>query len=347
MGSRGAIVRMRFATVIGLSMLTWVGWSSSGALAEGYYKGKTLTLGIPNTPGGSYDIYTRLMARHIGRHIPGNPSVVPQNVPAAAGIVLANQLQSTSPRDGTYVAMIRGTTVQEAVIGNSQVKFDPLKFTWISNMDSQTDTCVGWVPAGVTSLGELYKREVIVGASAVGATSHSLPAAYKEILGMKLRIVTGYPGTPERILAFEQGEITGACGVSISGYRSQFDHLVKAGKIKLLAQGGLEKDPRYPEVPNILDEAKSTDARQSLEFLYGSLALGRAFAAPPDTLPEAAAILRKASMAAMADPELIAEVDKLKLDLKAMNAEQTKEIVVRMLAVPRSVVARVQSAISH
>ena len=318
-----------------------------GAQAQEYYKGKTLILGIPNAVGGSYDVYTRLMSRHIAKYIPGNPSVIVQNVPAAAGLVLANQMYNTSPRDGTYMAMIRGTTVQEAVVGNSQVKFNSRKFTWIANMDSQTDTCVGWTAAGINQLSDFYSREVFVGASAAGATSHSLPTAYKEILGMKLKIVTGYAGTPERILAMEQGEITGACGVSISGYRSQFAHLVQAGKVKLIAQAGLVKDPRYPDVPNILDQAKTTETRQALEFLYTQLALGRAFAAPPDTHAEATAILRKASTDAMADREFLAEADKLKIDIKAMDAAETIKIVERMLALPKDVVARVQRIISQ
>ena len=234
--------------------------TAAGQDAAQFYKTHTLTLGSPNSAGGGYDIYVRALARHLGRYIPGNPNIVVQNVPAAGGMAFANQLYNTLPKDGSYIGMVRGTAIQEEVYKSPQVQFHGSQFAWLGNMNSDHDACIVSAGSGVHTIADLYSHQVVAGASGVGAQSYSFPVVYRDLLHMKFKVISGYPGTPERMIALERDEITGACGISLSLFQSQFSRLVKEGKIRLIAQGALHADPRYPDVPNILDQAKTPDS---------------------------------------------------------------------------------------
>jgi tripartite-type tricarboxylate transporter receptor subunit TctC len=314
--------------------------------ATAFYRTHTLTLGSPNSPGGGYDIYVRALARHIAKYIPGNPSIVVQNVPAAGGMALVNQLYNTAPKDGSYIGMVRGSVIQEEVLKSPQAQFDGRRFGWLGNMNSDHDACIVAAGSGVRMIDDLYTHEVVAGASGVGAQSYSFPVVYRELLGMKFKVISGYPGTPERMLALERGEITGACGISLSLFRSQFSRLVEEGRIRLIAQGGITKHPRYPDLPNVLDQAKSPQTRQALEFLYLSLALGRALAAPPETPSDRLEVLRDAVQETMKDPEFLEEAEKLDIDLDPMSAEQTQKMVDQQFAIPPAVIARIAALLS-
>ena len=311
-----------------------------------FYKTHTLTLGSPNSPGGGYDIYLRVLARHLGKYIPGNPTVVVQNVPAAGGMTLANQLYNTLPKDGSYIGMVRGTAIEQQVYQSPQVAFDGRKFAWIGNMNSDRDACIVSAGSDVHTIGDLYTHEVIAGASGVGAQSYSFPVVYQKLLGMKFKVISGYPGTPERMIALERGEITGACGISLSLIQSQFSRLLQEGHIRLIAQGALHGDPRYPDVPNILDQAKTADVRQALEFLYLPLALGRSLAAPPQIPQDRLDVLRQATAQTMLDPDFLTDAKKLDNDIAPMSADETRAMVDQLFATPQAVVARIEQALS-
>lgn len=314
--------------------------------AATFYKTHTLTLGSPNSPGGGYDIYIRALARHIGKYIPGHPSIIVQNIPAAGGMALANQLYNTLPKDGSYIGMVRGTAIQEEVYKSPQVAFRGRKFAWIGNMNSDHDACIVSAGSGVHTIADLYTHEVVAGASGVGAQSYSFPVVYRELLGMKFKVISGYPGTPERMIALERGEITGACGISLSLFHSQFGRLVKEGRIRLIAQGAVHADPRYPDVPNIFDQAKTEDVRRALEFLYLPLSLGRSLAAPPEIPKDRLAVLRTATAETLKDPDFLAEANKLDIDIAPMSAEETQAMVDRLFTTPPAVVARIEKALS-
>ena len=314
--------------------------------AADFYKTHTLTLGSPNSAGGGYDIYVRALARYLGRYIPGNPNIVVQNIPAAGGMALANQLYNTLPKDGSYFGMVRGTAIQEEVYKSPQVQFRGRKFAWIGNMNSDHDACIVSAGGGVHAIGDPYTHRVVAGASGVGAQSYSFPVVYRDLLGMKFKVISGYPGTPERMIALERGEITGACGISLSLFQSQFSRFVKEGKIRLIAQGAIHSDPRYPDVPNILDQAKTPELRQALEFLYLPLALGRSLAAPPETPKDRLDVLREAVAKTMRDPDFLADARKLDIDIAPMSADETQAAVDRLFATPAAVVARIEKALS-
>jgi tripartite-type tricarboxylate transporter receptor subunit TctC len=301
---------------------------------------------VPSSVGGGYDTYARLVARHIPKHVPGNPAVVTRNLAAAGGLVLANTLYNSSPRDGTAIAIVRASGLYEELFGNSAVKFSSLKFNWIGNLNSTHDTCVFASAAGIRSPKDLYARTALLGASGVGAMGYSLPTIYGDVLGMKFKVIMGYPGTPERVVAMERGEIEGACGMTTSLIKSSLAAPFRDGKLTLVMQAGLTKDADFPDVPNVLDEAKSPEQRSTLEFLFGQLELDRALAAPPDLPPVRIATLRRAFDAMVADGEFLDEVRALKLDFRPLKAEETVAVIRRLFATPRPAIERVRAALT-
>lgn len=315
--------------------------------AAAFYKSHKLTLGAPSNAGGGYDTYMRALSRHLAKHIPGEPTIIVQNIPAAGGMALANQLYNTAPKDGSYIGMVRGTVVQEEVYKNPQAHFEGRKFIWIGNMNSDYDACVIWTGSGIKSIKDFYTHEIVVGASGAGAQSYSFPVVYSKLLGMKFKVITGYPGTPERLLAMERGELTGACGITTSTFRSVLAQPAKEGKIFLGAQAGSHKDPRYPDVPNILDEAKTPELRQALEFLFAPLGLGRPLTLPPNTPKDRVAILSKAVMQTMADKEFLNDAEKLKIDIEPSDGAATTKMVNQLYDAPASVVKMIQGALAH
>jgi tripartite-type tricarboxylate transporter receptor subunit TctC len=332
-------------SVFGVMMWLIAGTTARADDVESFYRSRTLTLGSPNSPGGGYDVYLRALARHLAKYIPGSPNIIVQNVPAAGGMALANQLYNTAPKDGSYFGMVRGTAIQEEVYKSPQVQFRGRGFAWIGNMNSDRDACVVAAGSGVHNVDDFNTHEIIAGASGVGAQSYSFPVVYQKLLGMKMKVISGYPGTPERLLALERGEITGACGISLSLLGAQFSRLIDEGKIRLIAQGALTKDPRYPDLPNILDQAKTPELQQALEFLYLPLALGRSLAAPPEVPANRLEVLRSAVLKTMHDPDFLADAKRLEIDVEPMNAADTRAMVERLFATPPAVVARIEAAL--
>jgi tripartite-type tricarboxylate transporter receptor subunit TctC len=312
-----------------------------------FYKGRSVTLGVPNSAGGGYDVYTRALARHIGRHIPGNPNVIVQNVPAAGGMVLANQLYTTAPKDGSYLAMIRGTVVHEQVFRSPQVQFDARRFLWVGNMNIDYDACLVGAASPVKTVDDFYTNETTVGASGAGAQSFTFPQVYRTLLGMKMKVIAGYPGTPERMIALERGEIDGFCGITLSTFQSQLAGQAARGKVRLIAQASLHKNAQYRDLPNILDQARTVDVRQALEFLFTPLGLGRAFAAPPDTPKDRLDVLRQAMAQTLRDLEFLADAKKLHIDIEPMDADETTKTANRIFETPAEAVAHIKSMIAR
>lgn len=311
-----------------------------------FFRGKDITIGIPSDAGGGYDAAGRLIAQYLTKYIPGNPRIIPQNVPAGGGLVLVNLLYNTAPKDGSHIGIIRGSALYEEIFGNPAVKFESARFNWIGNFSRTQDGCVFSPKSGINSPEDLFKREVTIGASGVGAQAYSLPKIYNELLGTKFKIIVGYKGSGDRVLAMERGELEGACGITTGTLRSTFSTVVREGKIKIVAQAGLAKDEELPNVPNILDLAKNADQRRALEFLFAQLDLGRALAAPPGTPPERVKILRDAFEQMLKDPGLASDVKKMQLDFDPMNAVETTKMIEHFFTTPKPIVEQVQAALA-
>lgn len=284
-----------------------------------FFRGKSINLTIPSDAGGGYDTYVRLLARHYQKHIPGSPNMVPQNVPGGCGLIQANRLFNTEPKDGTAIGLVRASVLYEGVFGNPQAKFDGRKFAWIGNLNADRDTCVFWHTTGINSPKDFYGKDVLVGATGIGAMSFSFPSVYNAVLGTKLKIIMGYKGTPDRILAMERGEIQGACGLTTGTFRATLEKPYKESKLKLVAIAGLSEEPNFPDVPNMINEAKTPEQRQALEFLFAQMEIGRAVPAPPGTPEGRVAILRRGFDATMKDKGFLAEATKLKLDISPID----------------------------
>ena len=319
---------------------------ASAQSAAEFYRGKTVTLGIPSTAGGGYDEYVRVLGRHFGKHLAGNPAMLPQNVPAGGGLVLVNNLYNAVPKDGTYIGLVRPSALYEELFGNAAASFKGREFTWLGNLNSDHDTCVFWHSSGVQSPADFYSREILLGATGAGAMSFSFPRVYNDVLGTKFKIVSGYGGTPDRMLAMERGELHGACGLTTATFKATLAQPYKEGKLKLIAQAGINKDPDFPDTPNILDEAKTAEQRQALEFLFAQMEINRAMAAPPGVPAERAKALRDAFEATMKDKEFLADAEKVKLDVDWMGAEATAKTVERLYASPKPVIDKLRAALA-
>jgi tripartite-type tricarboxylate transporter receptor subunit TctC len=333
-------------TISGALIVIAISVSDVGAQPDSFYRTNKLILGASSAAGSSYDAYMRLLARHMGRHIPGAPSIIVQNVPAGGGLVLANTIYTTAPKDGTYIGVLHGTFVQDELFGSSMVRFEGRRFAWIGNMMSEVDTCVMSTASGVNTVDDFFTREVLVGATSPGSQGYSFPIVYNGVLGTRFKVVAGYGGTPERVLAMGRGEIHGACGITTTSFGSIVEQAAKEGKVRMIAQAGKHKDEKHPDVPNMLDLAKTPADRQALEFLVAPLDLGRPIAAPPETPPQRLAILRRAFDETMRDPEMLDEAARLKMKIEAMNHVTTANMVGQLYTTPKSAVDRIAAALT-
>lgn len=340
----------RISELTGLGLVLFTAWSilsASPAAAQSdadFFRGKTITMGSPSDPGGGYDTYVRLFARHFHKHLPGIANVVAQNVPGGGGLIQANRLFNTEPKDGLHIGMVRASVLYESVFGNPAAKFDGRRFAWLGNLNADRDTCVFWHNTGINSPKDFYDKEVLVGATGVGAMSFSFPTVYNDVLGTKLKIIMGYKGTPDRILAMERGEIHGACGLTTGTVRATLEQQYKDGRLKIAAIAGLSKEPNFPNLPNMVDEAKTPEQRQALEFLFAQMEIGRAMAAPPGTAEDRVGLLRRAFDGTVKDPDFLAEAVRLKLDISPISGIDTALVVDRFYATPANVVQRIRGA---
>jgi tripartite-type tricarboxylate transporter receptor subunit TctC len=304
-----------------------------------FYHGKTLNLIIGTSSGNDYDFRSRLLARHLGRHIPGEPTIIPQNMPGVGGVKAANYLASIAPHDGTQLHMIMSNMMSSEAIGAQGVQFDTRKFFWVGNTTSTPNVTVAWDKSGVTSIEQVKTRQLIVGAP--GGTAGVIYAtAMNGLIGTKFKLVTGYPGGNEVNLAMERGEIDGRASNSWAAWKSTHPDWVKDKKIIVLVQIGLKRAADLADVPLLFELAGNDMDRAVLTFLSADTAIARALVTTPDTPPERVAALRRAFDATMRDPEFLAEADKALLDIVPLSGEESQKIADQIVNTPPDVVAR-------
>jgi tripartite-type tricarboxylate transporter receptor subunit TctC len=302
------------------------------------FAGQTIYFASSTAPGGGFDIYVRLMARHIGAHLGGNPTIVPQNRPGGGGLVLANYLYNAAPKDGTQVGMIPAYVLLEQRFKNPQAKFDPDKFVWIGNMNREVDHCSVWHTTGISKPEDFFDREVILGASGVSGGSYIMPILMNEELGTKFRPILGFESNAKRNFAMQQGEIMGQCGTYLSSIKASAMQDVNAGRLRIIWQMGLEKHPDFPNVPLAIDYAKTAEARAMLEMFFASATVGRALALPPGVPADRVKALRAAFDATIADKAFLAEADKTKVEVRPASAREMEPALAKLLGAPPAVV---------
>ncbi|HWG05252.1 MAG TPA: hypothetical protein VG271_09600 [Beijerinckiaceae bacterium] len=313
-----------------------------------FYKGRQVTLVIPSTVGGGYDLYGRLIARHIGKYIPGNPNVVPSNMSGAAGVVAAQYTYASGLKDGTVLAELYPDAIMAPLVGDAaQVKYDPLKFNYIGSASAVTYICFVRADAPVKSFADALTRQVILGATGVGGPSTNFPALYNNLLGAKFKVIPGYPGITEIGLAIEKGEIEGTCGSAWSTMTTGHPEWLRDGKMRVLAQENVSADSDIAKLgaPLSISFAKTPDAKAVIDFVFRQSEFGRPFVMAPEAPPARVEAIRKAFDAALADPDLIAEAKTMNLDLdNPMNGTDLQATVAHLFATPADIVEKTKQA---
>ena len=313
---------------------------------EEFYRGKTIQVLIGLSPGGAYDAYARMLARHMGKHIPGNPRLVPSNMEGAGSLTLTNYLYNVAPKDGTVFATINRGAPFEPLIGEAALaRFDAAQFTWLGSVANEVSICGVWERAGVDNFDQLFTRELTVGGTGSGADTNQFPRIMNGVLGTKLKVVSGYPGGNNIDLAMERGEVDGRCGWSWSSIVSTRKTWLDSGSIKVLVQLALEKHPDLPDVPLIMDYAKTDEERAMLRLIFSRAALGCPFLAPPGVPADRAAALRKAFDDTMKDPEFLADAAQALLEVAPVGGEELQALIADIYQTPTEIVEKTRAMV--
>jgi len=305
--------------------------------AGDFYKGKTVYLWIGEAPGGDYDTWGRLVGAHIKEHIPGSPTIVAQNVEGAGGLIAINRLANTAAKDGTVFGNVNRGLPFEPLLGGAGAQFDPRKLNWIGSPELDVIVCTARKDAEVKTLKDLETKELIVGATGSGADTLTYPQFLQGLLGLKFKIVKGFPGSGPIVLAAERGEVQGLCNSYSSVSRQSY---YRAGNLSILFQGAETRDPRLADVPTPFDVAKSEEDRQALRLFLDRAAVGRPFVAPPNVPSERIAILRKAFDETVKDPDFLDAAKKAKLNVSPLTGQQIADVIESAYTTPQPVIDR-------
>lgn len=320
----------------------------SAQTVEQFYKGKTIDMVVVGAPGGGYDIYGRAVARHWGKHIPGNPTFTVRNMPGASGMAMLRHTAAVAPRNGLVV----GTTFPLAILKPLMDKRDdylPTSFTFIGSANQETRLCLAMKNQPVKTLDDALITEMVVGGNAPGGAPHDTPIMLNNILGTKFKLVAGYPGTQEIALAVNRGEVGGICGFGWTSLMSQQPQWVTDNKINILVQIAMEPYPALEKmgVPMIWKWVKTDEQRRVLEFLMAEQVYGRPFLAPPNIPADRVAALRESFMETMKDADFLAEAEKLGIEIDPVSGEKFEALVKRVAAAPPDIVEKAVNALKR
>jgi len=339
---------MRKAAGILIAMCALAGGARADAVSD-FYQSKTVNLYIGYGPGGAYDTYSRLLARYMPSHLPGNPTFVPQNMPGASSMRMANFLARVAPKDGTAFGAVNSALIFDPLFAGarSQAQFKGPDMTMIGNVVSSASVLVAWAATGVKTLDDVRERGLTIGATSPSGDTYLLPLSVKNILGLdRLKIVIGYPGTREAALALEQGEISGRVW-DMEGIKASRPDWLRDGKINIVAQLAPQKMPEVPaHVPLIKDYVKNPAERAALDVIFMSTVLARPFIAPEGIPAERVKALRSAFIKALEDPELLAEAKKRDLTIDPTSGERMQQIIDEAYRLPAATVETVRRALT-
>jgi tripartite-type tricarboxylate transporter receptor subunit TctC len=310
-----------------------------------FYRGKTITMTVGSEAGGGYDIYARLLARHLGKYVPGNPSILVQNRPGAASVNAANYVYNVAPQDGTVIGLLNQAIVANHVLGTEAGNYDVKKYQWIGRMGTRLSVGLVWHTAGVNSLDEAKKKEVILGATTVANTSTTIPMALNRIIGTRFKLVEGYVGTGAIYLAMERGEVQGmgvAGWLDLTGSRATW---IADRKAIVLYQTAITRHADGPDVPALPELATQPDDRRVLELLASTEDMGRSFLAGPNVPPDRVEILRTAFSKMMTDPEFLADAQKSQVDINFMGGEELQKLVAHVSSFPPALAERARELV--
>ena len=324
----------RFLLSICLAALLPLGAQADDA---GFFHGRTINLVIGYSAGGGYDLYARVLAKYLGGHIPGEPSVVAQSMPGAGSLKAANYIYSVAPKDGTALgSFARGMALDPLLIGNA--KFDGRKFTWLGSITKDTSVCLTWKDSPIATWNDLMTKPSRFGGEGAGSDPDMFATVLKVVFGAPVKLITGYPGTADMTLAMPRGEIDGLCGISWSTIVSRHQDWLQGHLIHVLVQAALQKDPALPDVPLMGDLTHDPRKEAMLKLILAPQVMARPIAAPPGLPPERAATLQKAFADTMKDPAYLAEMERLGLDVAPVSPQAIEALLADAYAAPPDVV---------
>jgi tripartite-type tricarboxylate transporter receptor subunit TctC len=307
---------------------------------------RPVTIYVAGTASGGIDLYARLLGRHIGRHIPGKPAVTVQLMPGAGGIRAATFLAEQAPRDGTAIGTFAGGPILEPLIGSRKPGYDMSQFTMIGAVTQDVGLCMAWGASPFRTIDDVKKQQMVVAGTGAGSETDTWPIVLNDVVGTRFKLVTGYLGSQETILAIERGEAHGRCVFSYSALKIAKPDWLRERRINVLLLTALERHPEFPDVPAVVELVNKSEDRQLLELMVGPGAMARPFVAPPG-LPEGkAALLRRAFDATMQDAEFRAEAARIQADLAPTSGEAVQKLVGRLYATPRAVIERVKKLLA-
>ena len=311
------------------------------AAAEDFYAGKQVTLIVGAGVGGGYDLQARVTARHLGKHIPGNPSIVVQNMPAR--IAAANHMFATAPKDGTTIALLQRGILLAKLIYPSGTRFEIEKFHWLGSLNSETAVTLAWHTAPHKTAKDLFDKELIVG-GITGVDPETTPKLYNSLIGTKFKVVSGYNSTAQIALAIERGEVHGIADWSWSSVKAVRPQWLADKQVTLLMQGALKNEPELGKLPNALDFIKNESDRKVLELHFTQKSAARPLIAPPEVPAERIAILRKAFVVLAKDKEFQADAVKAKLEIDFVPGEEVDQVVKLIASTPPDIAERYAKA---
>ncbi len=312
-----------------------------------FYKGKQIQLIVGYGPGGGNDVYARLLARHMPRHIPGNPNIVVQNMPGAAGLKAAHFLYNIAAKDGSVIGHVQRGVLVEPMFGKAEINFDATKVAWIGSLNTEWAVGVAGGKSGLNSLEDAFRQEFPVAAEGPTASDYIYTSVLNSVLGTRFKIVAGYSGKPEELLAIERGEVAGLMGWAASSAQAIAQQKIDAGELKVIASFAPERRPGFETVPTVYEFAKSEEDRQVLDFMFGPQVLGRPHFAPPGVPADRLAALRRAFDATMKDEAFLADAKKSGMDLDPFSGEEIEKRIQALYATPAKIVERGIAARQH
>lgn len=300
--------------------------------------GQKVTLAIATPSGGGYDLYGRLVARYIGAYLPGNPTMVPQNMPGAGSLIAANWLANVAPKDGTGIAIIPSATLFANLLGNASARFDARRLNWLVSLNDYTAIAIAWHTAPLITAADMLGKDFLVGANAPASDTTVWPLLLNALIGTKIRLVKGYPGTAGIALAIERGEVQGMIGDDWASVKANKADWLREKKIRILMQMTAQRHPDLPDVPTVGEFAKDETKRHVLELFVLRQTYGRPFLAPPGTPAPVVAAYREAFDKVVRDPGFLHDAEKAKLIIKVASGKDVTALVNRIYASPKPVI---------
>src|SRR4051812_20787988 len=337
------MTRMILGVVIVASF--WCGESVSAQSVAEFYTGRQISLTVGSTPGGGYDTQARLVARHLGKHIPGNPTVVVQNMPAAGSLAATNHMYNIAPKDGSAIALVQRGMLLIKNWNPSGVRFDLGKFNWIGSINSEVALAASWHTAPHRTAQDLFEKELIVGATN-GIDPETTPRLLNALIGTRFKVITGYPGVTEVVLAMERGEVQGIGDWSVSSIKTARPDWLRDKKINILMQIALQRDPEFPDVPFALDFVKNEPDRKVMELYLTQKTVARPMIAPPGVPADRAAALRAGFAALAHDSDFLADSAKAKLDVAPVVGAEVDKVIALITSASPETAERLGKAIA-